>query len=482
MPGQNHLDFLDLQRTAHTNTSIKDLLLLASLFLWEGSIAVMAMAIYMKGDRPFAVFLFSRPGVFFLVAIVASLVAGVVIISQYLTSKRSPSSHFWLIVTINVVTMILVLITGELTIRASARSSKEGVALGSTVLVPKNWERVARHYRELLDRASGPLSFLAYDDLLGWTVGRNRRSADGLYQSSSEGIRAPHAEVTFAEHAGRTRIALVGDSFTFGNEVPYEGTWGYLLEKALGSEFQVLNFGVSGYGVDQTYLRYEKDARKWNPKIAIFGLISHDILRTATVYPFLTFPDWDIPFSKPRFILRDEDLKRMNVPPLAPEAIFSRGSISELPFLEHDIGFKENDWKKGLYHLSYLARLFVSRFPRWSTENPDVSDEAHVSVNASIVKAFVRSARQSGAIPLVVYFPHNDAKFAGPSSRLPIGKQVLQEARIAYTDLTPCLLELNPADRFVPSGLHYSPQGNAAVANCLRNVVNDALAVPISGG
>jgi len=49
----------------------------------------------------------------------------------------------------------------------------------------------------------------------------------------------------------------VGDSFTFGQEVTYEESWGYLLEKALGSEFQVLNFGVAMYGVDQAYLRYE---------------------------------------------------------------------------------------------------------------------------------------------------------------------------------------------------------------------------------
>jgi len=171
------------------------------------------------------------------------------------------------------------------------------------------------------------------------------------------------------------------------------------------------------------------------------------------------------------------------VPPLAPEDIFFRGSISELPFLEYQSGYEQRDWQKSLYHLSSLARLFVSRVSRWSGVNPDVSDEALVSVNASILKAFVRSARQTGAIPIVVYFPAGrEAKVAGPGSPVPISKRVLQEADIAYTDLTPCLLELNPADRLVPSGIHYSPQGNAAVANCLRNVVNEALAVPIFGG
>lgn len=51
---------------------------------------------------------------------------------------------------------------------------------------------------------------------------------------------------------------------------------------------------------------------------------------------------------------------------------------------------------------------------------------------------------------------------------------------VAHIDLTPCILELNPADRLTPSGTHYSPQANAAIANCLYEGVNEALAVPTS--
>ena len=75
-----------------------DLLLLASLFLLELSIAVVPMAIYMKGDRPFTLFLSSKPGTVFLLAVATILVAGAVILHQFLASKRSPSGHFHLIV------------------------------------------------------------------------------------------------------------------------------------------------------------------------------------------------------------------------------------------------------------------------------------------------------------------------------------------------------------------------------------------------
>ncbi len=438
---------------------------------------LMAMAIYMKGDRPFAVFLSSKPGVVFLVTIPLSLIAGAVIIHQYVASKRSPSRHFSLIVVMNLVTVMLALLAGEIAIRTISRSSNEVDTVMNAVLLPKDWEKVALYHRGLFDPASSRFPYLVPDDLMGWTVGPNKRSADGLYWISSEGIRAPHVGVSFAKDAGRTRIALVGDSFTFSQDVTYEDSWGYRLEKASGLEFQVLNFGVPGFGIDQAYLRYEKDVRKWKPKIVIFGFIADDFIRTMTVYPFIKYPGWNLPFSKPRFILRDGDLKRINVPPLAAEAIFSRGSISELPFLEYEGSYKQSNWEKSLLHLSFLARFFVSVFPGWSEVNPDVSVEALVLVNAAILKDFVRSAAQTGAIPIVVYFPSKN-EYTRPNLPLPIVKQVLHEADIAYTDLSSCLLELNPADRFNPKGYHYSPQGNAAVANCLLNVVNEALTSP----
>ena len=108
-----------------------------------------------------------------------------------------------------------------------------------------------------------------------------------------------------------------------------------------------------------------------------------------------------------------------------------------------------------------------------------MSDEALVSLNASILKAFVRSATGAGIIPIVVYFPHGELKENASRTRglQPTHERVLQEAGIDYTDLTTCLLHLDVADRLAPSGGHYSPQANARVATCLRNVVQEAIAL-----
>jgi hypothetical protein len=109
-----------------------------------------------------------------------------------------------------------------------------------------------------------------------------------------------------------------------------------------------------------------------------------------------------------------------------------------------------------------------------------VSDEALVSVNAAIVKAFARLAMQDGAIPLIVYFPNKEELERANSTRT-IGKRVLDRAGMSYIDLTSCLLKLNADDRFGPLSRHYSSRGNAAVAACLVNDVRQALTQPSVG-
>jgi hypothetical protein len=449
--------------------------LFASLSILELSLAVMGMAVYLKGQRSFAIFLAQHSGWAFIGAFCTFVFSSAAIVHRYhyVANWRSWSRDFHKLVAMNLVVVVLVLVTAEIAVRVGSRISPQGEEFLGVVLKPKDWRQLGEKYRTIIERASGGASYIVYDNLMGWTVGPNKRSLNGLYYSSTEGIRAPYEGVSFADVTEKTRIALVGDSFTFGDEVGYEGTWGYHLEKALGPGFQVLNFGVSGYGLGQTYLRYEKDVLAWNPKFVIFGFISHDVKRTTWVYPCLSIPEWDMPFSKARLFLRDGALSRVNVPPLKPEAIFSRGSVRELPFLEYDSGYKKSDWQESFSDFSYLARLFKSRFSHRTAQASTNSDEANILLNAKILETFVQSATRAGSIPLIVYFPSRE-ELNGTSSTIPLGKQVLQKTGLAYSDPTSCLLKVPPAVRHAPIR-HYSPLGNAAVAECLVDVVRGAL-------
>ena len=457
-------------------------LLLTSLFLWELSMGIMAVTISMNWDRPFTLFFASQAGVIVLLAVGIIGLTTVMIVRRYVTSRRAGSSHFRFTVIMNVMMVLVLLLTGEVTVRLGTTTVRVGEEWRWRVLLPRNWEQVAGFYRQLLGSGGGRrLSYLTYDDVMGWTLGSNRKSANGLYYSSAEGIRAPGEGVSFAKTSAKTRIALVGDSFTFGDNVAYEESWGYLLEKALGPEFEVLNFGVSGYAVDQAYLRYEKDVRPWHPKLVIFGFISDDVERSMRLYhsAMTSRGGWgEFPFAKPRFVLRDGALTRLNVPPLTPDALYSKGSIAELPALEYDRGYRPGDWQVSWMHRSYLARVLLTLLPHWETVSLDISDEALLSVNAAILQAFIKSAQSEGSIPLVVYFPENNAELEGPLSPLPMGRQVLQKSGISYADPTSCVQSVPPAERFVPGGWHYSPRSNAQVARCLSVAVREALALP----
>ena len=475
---------------ASAEFSRRYLSLLAPLYLLEASIAVIAIAMHMKGERPFAEFLHSWPGQTFVAALTLVLVSCLVITSLYLENRRVLSRHFRLVVTMNLITVVLALGVGELTLRVGASNLFEHEAIGTVVLSPKNWEATKNRYRQLLEEARGHTSYLEYDDRMGWTVGSNIQGSQGLYWSSSEGLRAPRAGISFAKgNSKQTDIAVVGDSFTFGEEVRYEETYGAYLEQMLGARFRVLNFGVPGYGLDQMYLRYQRDVRAWKPKIVILGFIAHDLVRTLWVYPFLGNHAWDFPFSAPRFALREGQLVNLTETALPPEAIFARQSVSELPLLNYQKGYKPSDWEERLIHFSYLARLCVSWFPPWSATNPEVSEGALISINAAILKEFVRAVRQDGAIPIVAYFPPR-SEVVKPSLGLSFGgtqrsdwaantSRVLDQSGIRYVDTTPCLLEVASKvasiEQLFQPGRHYAPEGNAAVSKCVYKYINEVL-------
>lgn len=88
-------------------------------------------------------------------------------------------------------------------------------------------------------------------------------------------------------------IVAVGDSFTFGDQVADHQTWPAILETLV--PYRVLNGGVFGYGVDQTFLRARMLIERYHPDILIFSLIPQDIHRCefAVSYgikkPYFTF-------------------------------------------------------------------------------------------------------------------------------------------------------------------------------------------------
>ncbi len=102
--------------------------------------------------------------------------------------------------------VLLLLAIGEATVRLMSQPTPRGLVFAKTVLLPHSWRDVAARNEAVLARLRAEGSHLAPDGLLGWVLGPDRRSADGLYMSSVEGIRSARkgdAAATRSEPAAR---------------------------------------------------------------------------------------------------------------------------------------------------------------------------------------------------------------------------------------------------------------------------------------
>lgn len=454
-----------------------DLSLLVTLYIAELAFLLAILSLHKRGERSLLAWISSAPGMAFCAAILLLVGAVTWVSVQWFRRRRLASRSFALILAMNIITVGSIVIPFEVAIRLLAEDTSDGKVVFHTVLLPRSWDKATTHYREVLQRASGDLSYLIYDASLGWTVGPNRRSGNGMYVSSAEGLRAQHQGEVLKTPSHKMRIALMGDSYAFGEGVRFEDSWGHLLESNAGGGVQVLNFGVPGYGVDQAYLRFREHALAWKPDVAILAFPRSDLYRTIAVYPFINWPEWDMPFSKPRLVRSKDALVALNVPTIPPDKMFALTSVSALPFLEYDLGYRKGDWSHGIADGSYAYRWLTSYLsPPIDQRNSYTSDEEAIHLNAAVLREFARLAHQQGVAPLVVYYPPRADFSRHARGEETDANAVLRLAGVPFVDATRCVIGVGSADlAYLVGDPHYSPRGNAAVAECVSSELRQVL-------
>ena len=75
---------------------------------------------------------------------------------------------------------------------------------------------------------------------------------------------------------GKKNIVVLGDSYTFGHGVDDGNEYPAVLSKALGSEYDVINLGVGGWGLTQQIRRYYEFGQLYAPEIVILMFCSND--------------------------------------------------------------------------------------------------------------------------------------------------------------------------------------------------------------
>jgi hypothetical protein len=343
-------------------------------------------------------------------------------------------------------------------------------------------EQRVRPYRIPTAKIADLLGKLSVADLhrvdpdLGWTNGPKVENGDGTVSTDSVGARG-RGERSAAPADGVLRIAVFGDSFTFGDEVATGETWAARLEDLLeksGQRAEVLNFGVNAYGMDQALLRWEKEGRPLKPAIVILGFQPENLLRNLNVLRPLYFMDTAVPYSKPRFVLDGDALRNVNHPTVpAAELPAVLAHPADSPLAEHD-RFLSGGHRERWWHRSRLAALLAELFddggdvPGFAV-SPEMSE-----VGLRIVREFARTARESGAAFLVVHLPRREELADLEAGREPWD--------LAFLDALATEVEVvRPERDFGPIGDgdirprgHYGPRLHQKVADALLGPVRRA--------
>ncbi len=129
-----------------------------------------------------------------------------------------------------------------------------------------------------------------------------RPNANGTYNGiririNSFGMRG--GEIALQKSLGQKRIVMLGDSFTFGLGVNVEDNYPQNLERLLrekfpSENFQVLNFGVSGYDTRDEAAELARKVEAFSPDLVVIGYCLNDP-ETSPIQPLKSYfhpPSW----------------------------------------------------------------------------------------------------------------------------------------------------------------------------------------------
>ena len=143
-------------------------------------------------------------------------------------------------------------------------------------------------------------------------------------QHNSLGYRSP--DYPFVKVSGVERILILGDSQAYGNGLPQQQSISYQIQNTLKKKypnrrFEFFNLGVSGYGPDQSYLKYILEGRKLEPDYVIFiAFLDNDVIEP------MQKESWGI--EKAFFHKEGKRLCLANVPP-RPSKQLNRGDLKK---------------------------------------------------------------------------------------------------------------------------------------------------------
>ncbi len=125
-----------------------------------------------------------------------------------------------------------------------------------------------------MDPPGGRCVALKPDLALSYT-GYYWRVSPSPMDTNHAGYRGPNRPQ--GPHPGTFRIAVLGDSFVYGQGVAADEAWPARIERELGPGVEVLNFGVPGFNLEEQATHYAEFVSEWAPDLVVSVVVDNDL-------------------------------------------------------------------------------------------------------------------------------------------------------------------------------------------------------------
>lgn len=148
-----------------------------------------------------------------------------------------------------------------------------------------DWYRRYRHMNQTIYQRSSD-SRLIYEPVRGASV----QMEYGVAGFNAQALR-DEQDTSSDAAPGVTRVAMLGDSLVWSEFLSSEDSLPRQTEAALGSRYEVLNAGVTGYDTTQESIWYERAVRPLHPDVVVLVYCMNDMLIMSGPYGRFATPD-----------------------------------------------------------------------------------------------------------------------------------------------------------------------------------------------
>jgi hypothetical protein len=333
--------------------------------------------------------------------------------------------------------------------------------------------------------------FVREDPLLSYVAEENRISTNGWWQSNDLGARR-RTEISSSKPPGTTRLLVFGDFFAHSSRVPQEEAFTHFLEIE-DDRLEVINFGVDGFSMGQSYLRYQTVSGALNHDVALLVFVPPiDLIRDVNVLRGLI--GWDSYTIMPRFEVDSGQLGLIRSPYASSTQVYedNRHGLSRTlrdHLVAHDHFFQPALYERvPVFGRSVLGRLMIRAWGlyagRRTTEGLLAAGSEASTVSLAIFKQMREYAEAADAEFVLVILPpartvEQFARGRGDRGPWAAWSSFFCNDDFACFDLTRELFELreDESDRGY-DGTHFGPRTNRIIARALHARLLDAGLVP----